>query len=107
MWLSLGEQGYAQDGSAYKTMTGWLAGSVSDGCGNIMSGSYSGLAACYITRPGGAVDEMVFDLSGSLTVRAPTKGSYTATTLSGRQSRLSQGSLLRIGASPILISPIS
>jgi len=107
MWLSLGEQGYPQDGGAYKTMTGWLAGSVPDGCGNIMSGSYSGLAACYITRPGGTVGEIVFDLGGSLTMRAPTKGSYTETTLWGRQSRLRQGSLLGVSASPILISPVS
>jgi polysaccharide biosynthesis protein PslG len=107
MWLSLGEQGYPHDGNAYKTMTGWLAGSVPDGCGNIMSGSYSGLAACYITRAGGAVDELVFDLNGNLTMQAPAKGSYTATTLWGRQIGLRPGSMLSVSESPILISQAS
>ena len=97
----------APTGSAYKTMIGWLGGSVPDGCGSITSGSYFGLADCYITRPGGAVDEIVFDFDGNLTMRAPTKGSYTEATLSGRQIRLKSGALLGVGASPILISPVS
>jgi hypothetical protein len=107
MWLSLGEQGYPQDAGAYRTMVGWLTGSVPDGCGGITSGPYSGLAACYLTQPGGAVDEILFDSVGNLTMWAPTKGSYTATTISGRQITLRPGSQLGVGASPILISPAS
>jgi polysaccharide biosynthesis protein PslG len=107
MWLSLGEQGYPKDAGAYQTMIGWLTGAVPDGCGGIVSGPYSGLAACYLTQRDGAVDEVVYDSEGNLTMSAPTKGSYVATTIWGRRIALKRGSLLGIGGSPILISPAS
>ena len=105
MWLSLGEQGYPEDAGAYRTMVRWLTGSVPDGCGGIASGPYSGLAACYLTRPDGAVEEILYDSEGNLTMWAPVKGTYTATTIWGRQIELRPGSQLGVGASPILISP--
>jgi polysaccharide biosynthesis protein PslG len=104
MWLSLGEQGYPGDAVAYKTMLRWLEGSTPDGCGGTSAGPYTGLAACYLTTPGGAVDAILYDSDGIINLEAPARGDYEASTVSGATSRLLPGSVLDIGASPVLIS---
>jgi polysaccharide biosynthesis protein PslG len=105
MWLSLGEQGYPGDAQAYTTMVAWLTGSVPDGCGGFESGRYAGLTACYLTRPGGSVAVILYDSAGSISMRAPSKGAFTLTTLWGVREALSARSVVTIDSSPILVAP--
>ena len=104
MWLSLGEQGYPSDAQAYSTMVRWLVGAIPRGCGEIASGPYSGLTACYLDRPGAPTEVVFYDSIRSLTMSAPSSGTFEARTLSGRVTALTSRSTLTVGNSPILVT---
>ncbi|MFZ0665642.1 MAG: glycosyl hydrolase [Acidimicrobiales bacterium] len=105
MWLSLGEQGYPADATAYTTMLRWLSGSTPKGCGGITSGPYAGLFACYLVRPDGATGVLMYDPQGTMTMQAPTSGSFKVKNLNGQVTVLAPGTSLTLTGSPVLVLP--
>lgn len=104
MWLSLGEQGYPGDATAYRSMLSWLVGSRPIGCGGVTSGQYGGLAACYLTTPRGAHEVILYDSNGTIRIRGPA-GAFVTSSVTGKPSVDSPGTPLVIGASPTLVIP--